>query len=84
MLVPHQPMGLGPWAMGHGESLYPMAQHWVQGLPVVHTVPGSTKKILEAPDNDVVIQDSIHDTSPHQHAPNLPRSRTKTKPKGAV
>lgn len=58
-------MGLGPGAMGHGDPLYPMAQQWVQGLPVIHTLPSSTKKPLEASYNDmVVIKDSVPAASP--------------------
>lgn len=33
MLVPHQPMGLGPWAMVQGEPLYPTGFCVLPDLP---------------------------------------------------
>ena len=52
--------------MAHGEPRYPTAQHRVQGLPVLHTLPGSTPELLEASDHDAVaIEDSVPGTSPH-------------------
>ena len=50
---------------GHGERRYPTAQHCVQDLPVLHTLPSSTWEPLEASGNDAVaIKDSVPGTSP--------------------
>ncbi|GAB0206323.1 proline-rich protein 36-like [Grus japonensis] len=82
-LVPNQPMGLEPWAMVDREPRHPAAQHGVQGLPVVHTLPGITEKPLQPSDNGVgVMEDSVPDASPHHPTAALPCGRTQAEPKG--
>ncbi|KAM6033075.1 uncharacterized protein LJ206_001909 [Theristicus caerulescens] len=78
-LLPHQPMGLGPWAAGQGELLDPT------GPPLLHTLPGSAQKPSQASNKDgAAIKDSVPAASPHQTALALPTSRTTMKPKGEV
>ncbi|XP_054660700.1 uncharacterized protein LOC129196784 [Grus americana] len=105
MLLPHQPMGLGLWALPPGQPLYstgscvlhiparpgllppccPTAQQWVQGSPVLHTLPGRTQKLSEASNKGgATIENSDPTASPHQPALALLNSRTTMKPKAAV
>ena len=54
----------------------PNAQHWLQGPPLLHTLPGSTQNPAQASNKDgAAINDSDLAASPHQPA-------TTTKPKG--
>ncbi|KAK4806589.1 hypothetical protein QYF61_013844 [Mycteria americana] len=63
----------------------PPAQHWVQGPPVLHTLPSSAQNLSEASNKDgVAIEDSISATSPHQTALAPITGRTTTKPTAAV
>ncbi|XP_055658858.1 uncharacterized protein LOC129784364 [Falco peregrinus] len=99
-LVPHQPVGLGPWAVGQGQPLYPTgctvlnvpahagplppqhpaAQHCVQVSPVLRTHPGSTQKLLEAFNNDVVAsEDGVPAATPCQPALDMLSGRSRTK-----
>ena len=104
-LVPHQPVGLGPWDVGQGQPLYPRgctvlnvpahagplppqhpaAQHRVQVSPVLRTHPGSTQKLLEAFNNDVVAsEDGVPAATPCQPALDMLSGRSRTKHQGEV
>ncbi|GAB0207161.1 hypothetical protein GRJ2_003181700 [Grus japonensis] len=75
-------MGLGPWAVVDGKPRHHAAQHWVQGLPVVHTLPGSTKKPLQPSNNGMgLIKDSVPNVSPHHSITALPHGRNQAEPK---
>ncbi|GAB0200312.1 mitochondrial enolase superfamily member 1 [Grus japonensis] len=60
----------------------PTAQQWVQGRPVLHTLPGRTQKLSEASNKGgATIENSDPAASPHQPALALLNSSTTMKPK---
>lgn len=97
-LVPHQPMGLGPGALGQGQTLYPTGSCHLPGpaypSPPPHRgrvaqwmqgppVPHTAQEPAEASGKDrLAMELGVPTASPHQPALAAPASSTTGKPTG--